>query len=773
MTRKGLEMGDRAGLEQLAGGSRRSVLAAGLLVAAVVTSVGGSAAQSPSASPLTPGSLSPLVLPSLPDLTVPAEGDLPSDASRQTNDRPPELGRIDLDAVIRDAIAASEALREEEWDLEAVAASLGGDEEAAFLFVRDRIGFEPYRGMLRGARGTLAARAGNAYDRATLLKALLDESGFVTRFALAVLDEGMAVELRDRVFSPPIRPLQAAGPLALHPLDAQAIVDRARRDHARVRGALAPHIETIGSDGVPDRVTDVAHHAWVQVQLEGQWVDLDPSLAGATPGPALVSAAQTPEEIPEIDRHAVTVRILAETLEAGGLSERPALEQRIDSAEGSHREILVTFGSAPQSGPGGLLGAVGGEASYLPVITIGETTVPGEAFALGGGDGDGGGGGLGSFGSLGRSDDAPELTRVRLEVTSESPGLEPVTRRRTILDRVPASARAAGSVSVEELQPIAMGERGPVDLQEALHVMISTGAADPHLQATLRGVAAEFAGTDLAADEAAAVSSLGAILWPLMVIDRQIAVASERAIVPGMSDDVGVAFIGRPRVYVASIGPDPVVAEAIRGRIDLLIDDVSLLMRDPTDIRGSVARQIWYGALQAALETEVGLSLAGALEPSTRSIEGPSLRTTEPLTVYTPADVDSLPPGSSPVLRAMTADGLITVVPGEVSGAATWWTIASGDGATRSILDPGLGGWFYGGRPAPTMGGGPVPVWRFHKPVPVYYFPDPRKAAMACAGGNEYQTVDQCVAQRTIDWDIWLAEQYIRIMRAAIAVLSA
>ena len=55
----------------------------------------------------------------------------------------------------------------------ALATSLGNNPTTIFQYVRDNIGIEVYTGSLRGARGTLASKAGNALDRASLLIALL------------------------------------------------------------------------------------------------------------------------------------------------------------------------------------------------------------------------------------------------------------------------------------------------------------------------------------------------------------------------------------------------------------------------------------------------------------------------------------------------------------------------------------------------------------------------------------------------------------------------
>ena len=69
---------------------------------------------------------------------------------------------------------------------------LGYDRNQIFQFVRDEVAYDPYAGVLRGARGTLQGLAGNAADQAILLAALLDASLITTRFAIGELSEEAA-----------------------------------------------------------------------------------------------------------------------------------------------------------------------------------------------------------------------------------------------------------------------------------------------------------------------------------------------------------------------------------------------------------------------------------------------------------------------------------------------------------------------------------------------------------------------------------------------------
>src|SRR5579872_3642674 len=99
--------------------------------------------------------------------------------------------------------------------------------DAAFAFVRDRIGFESYNGILRGANGTFNARAGNAFDRAMLLAAILQSNKIPVQLVTGQLPQPQAEQLYQRIFEP------AASPSRSPPAGAftQRIFDRARRDN--------------------------------------------------------------------------------------------------------------------------------------------------------------------------------------------------------------------------------------------------------------------------------------------------------------------------------------------------------------------------------------------------------------------------------------------------------------------------------------------------------------------------------------------------------------
>src|SRR5690606_26483940 len=78
--------------------------------------------------------------------------------------------QLDADQLFQRLARIGAQYPAEDYTLAALAQSLGNDPEQAFAYVRDRIGYAPYAGMLRGAQGTLSGREGNHLDRALLLR---------------------------------------------------------------------------------------------------------------------------------------------------------------------------------------------------------------------------------------------------------------------------------------------------------------------------------------------------------------------------------------------------------------------------------------------------------------------------------------------------------------------------------------------------------------------------------------------------------------------------
>src|SRR5690554_2555772 len=82
------------------------------------------------------------------------------------------------------------------FDVDALAFELAFEEpEGIRDWLSGHVAYQPYRGVLRGADGTLQAGAGNSFDQSLLLQQLLGAAGYDTRIVIGELDEAAAEAL--------------------------------------------------------------------------------------------------------------------------------------------------------------------------------------------------------------------------------------------------------------------------------------------------------------------------------------------------------------------------------------------------------------------------------------------------------------------------------------------------------------------------------------------------------------------------------------------------
>jgi hypothetical protein len=386
----------------------------------------------------------------------------------------------------------------------AMAASLGHDPERIFRFVADEVRYEPYAGILRGANGTLVARAGNSADQAVLLAELLRASDIPVRFATGALDDATTTNLmattvldaeavRERALQSllsdedvatgiewtvpaDVPPNEVAALLDLAPLRAALEQDRGELG-PRVAGHVQASLDTItgalagaGVQLPPSQVSAMPslereRHVWVQAQDGSTWLDLDPSLADLPPGQAAAAAAETLEALPDELRHIVDFTVIAETLTGGALAQEPILGASFFADELAY--LGLAFGHARSDDLGGIEGVnligsgLSGGTQYNAVLVVGpEAAVGQRSIAIGGSGGTGGGllGGLGGGGGEGLVEG--ETSAEWLEVGVTSPGGEPVVARRTIFDRVGTAMRESGVIDVYTIPVAEFVDRG-------------------------------------------------------------------------------------------------------------------------------------------------------------------------------------------------------------------------------------------------------------------------------------------------------------------------
>ena len=174
------------------------------------------------------------------------------------------------------------------------AAALHNDPQQMFAFVRDQIAYQAYSGSLRGARGTLWSKAGNALDRASLLVALLRASGFTAQYVQGTLTTAQEQSLILSMFQSQYRVLGC-------PPASSALADPVDD----------PNLQAIAGD-----------HYWVQYAnlSGGPFTDADTAFPNAMPGQTFGTAAGTSAAVPTSEEILVTFSENAETFSQAGVS---------------------------------------------------------------------------------------------------------------------------------------------------------------------------------------------------------------------------------------------------------------------------------------------------------------------------------------------------------------------------------------------------------------------------------------------------------------------
>ena len=160
------------------------------------------------------------------------------------------------------------------------AAALHNDPQQMFAFVRDQIAYQAYSGSLRGARGTLWSRAGNALDRASLLVALLRASGFIAQYVQGTLSTAQAQGLILAMFQSEYRVLGC-------PPAGSALADPANDSNL---------------------LAIVGDHYWVQYSSAsgGSPTNADTAFPNATRGQTVGAASSTSAVVPTSEEIFVT-----------------------------------------------------------------------------------------------------------------------------------------------------------------------------------------------------------------------------------------------------------------------------------------------------------------------------------------------------------------------------------------------------------------------------------------------------------------------------------
>ena len=140
---------------------------------------------------------------------------------------------------------APKAALQSSAEIQALAAGLDNDPRLIYEYVHNNFDFVPTWGLLKSPRETYLAKAGNPFDQAALLVALLQAAGYEAEFVFGLI---------------------------------QIPLDQAMNWVGVTNPQVLPHVFWNG--GIPAEVQDDVlrmNHIWARVRIDGAWYPLDPS----------------------------------------------------------------------------------------------------------------------------------------------------------------------------------------------------------------------------------------------------------------------------------------------------------------------------------------------------------------------------------------------------------------------------------------------------------------------------------------------------------------
>lgn len=220
-------------------------------------------------------------------------------------------------------------------------------------FVRDSIAFEQYPGTLRGPKGTLLSRAGNALDQSVLLAKLLRDAGFDARIASAQLPDQLAHELL-RQMKLPRQPLPSVGDVdALSSAISTVAEDYADADtiSSNLSQPSVPSQSThydkvlkttellkhtlkeakawpVLSEAESSLAKEATEYYWVQYRemAADAWRDIHPAFSSGTPAEMPEAQSFLADTVPAELQHRFRLQIFIERLSGGKLEVIPVSE---------------------------------------------------------------------------------------------------------------------------------------------------------------------------------------------------------------------------------------------------------------------------------------------------------------------------------------------------------------------------------------------------------------------------------------------------------------
>ena len=591
------------------------------------------------------------------------------------------------------------------------AARIGADPAALLSRVSDGVATETYPGAFRGSGATLADGAGNAYDKAILLHDLLRSAApaLPVRYASCTL----ADDKSDAVLAAasaaytvaPIAANTAAALAAAKDAPARATLqhiaalwsgtvvqlrDESAKLAADLHGAKAP----AGSPPASPRAV-AADHVWIQVQRNGSWTDLDPTLPKAKPGDVLCVPVSTSDALADEAYDTVTATLRYETRTGATVaqSEVARVARRAVDLSGT----TLSFAFVPPAGKGPL--------AMTPVLRVGTDEIAAPAIVLptpipdvapGSSTTKKEQGAVDFFAASTPPTATPEPAATAaqvepvalwLDVTVTARGETPQTVTETIFDRVAYADRAAGAAATAKLPE--WDDNGYVPFATVWNVATNLGTA-------VAGAGDRSRIDPRASDDASIARQLGGLQRAYYTL-RRAAYADERAGTPS------AVIAAAPGVSLAGIA-----AHSFDGLVaPVLTMDVASDAARPEG--GDATASAAWGAASLIAERTV-VNAAALFKAAAREIAPADVPAVDVIAVFDAArkgavatslvrstsDVDALgaPADAKARLDGLVRSGAVALVPAAPvtlpNGDDYGWWIVAPDGSIRDEMQNGM-----------------------------------------------------------------------------------
>lgn len=608
------------------------------------------------------------------------------------------------------------------------------DADTIVQYVHRAVRFEPYKGVLRGAEGTLASGGGNAIDQALLTVTLLLDAGYEAEIRGAALTGDQVQVLMGQ-----LRPGAAAGegmPQAPdldwdvdfdqleQELDAE--VRRLESDVERLDGLLAG--VTPSQSDATEKIASVSQdYYWLAYRFSANepWTEAHPVFGGAAPAAfAGLEATETfAGTIPTELLHRFSFQVFIERRIGNELVAAPVMEAW-ERPVANMYGVALTYASVPDGAEGvadvGDVDALMDATTFFYPMLEGDLPPGGQAFDMLGsivppeaaGSPYAGlfqtvsgafGSALGAIGGLGSDTEEPvgdavALTAQWFEFTFTAPGEEPVTHRRMVVDRLGAQAREAGEV---RLNPNVSEQDAFAAIASAHTFMLDTGRYSPEyvLDRSLESVLSmrEFVDRALVCalegidppEMSTQQSNLEARLAPLTLF---------ASFADGVTDDELVSYRPAPAMVVMSQRID-----GTHSQVDVVTNPRWSLRLTPQGVSFDAAANrragVWETRTEALPLEAVGEPVIPAFEALAHVAGDSDLRLLRQTDLAAVADLQ-LPFESRAAIAADLANGYEVVLP---AGSQTqslaevgWWRVdpvtgetlgRGGDGRGQSFVE--------------------------------------------------------------------------------------